>query len=389
MKKAVLGGIGLIWALVGTGCGGRVDAEVGGPEPAPPAKLTAAWPMRGRDAAHTSRAASPVTPTVPYRSWQLSLGEVLRSSPVIAADGTIYAATAHALHAVSASGVEKWSAPIAYPDAEPPAPAVTPDGLVLVRDAQRLDAFGSDGALAWTLEIAHGALSSATVAPNGTLYAAEASGPLLEISADGVLLGTLGPGGSDGRYSAPALRKDGTLTFVQVDTFGSEAWAFAADGTPRFDVHGIGPIYGYQTCPVAGETATYIAADGGIVALGVSGDVSWSVVGDSNNESPALGSDGTLYAPLGGKVTAIDPGGATLWSAVLGDWVRAVSLAGDGSIYAAVGDHLDVLDDRGELVNSINVGSPITSEIVIDRDGTAVFGTESGVLEASSAGLTP
>ena len=272
MKNALFAGPLLAWVSILSGCGGQVDADRGLPPASPPASVAAAWTMRGRDAAHTSRAEPDVAPT-PYRSWELALGEVLRASPVIATDGTIYAATQHALHAVSASGVQKWTAPIAFPNAEPPSPAVTSDGLVVVRNDQRLEAFSADGVLAWKLELPQGVLSSATPGPDGAIYVAEASGPLLVISAHGKLQKTLGPGGAEGRYSTPALRSDGTLTFIQVDTFGSEAWAFALDGTPKFDVHGIGPVYAYQACPVAAETATYVAADGGIVALNASGEV--------------------------------------------------------------------------------------------------------------------
>ena len=389
MKTALFMGSTLAWVSIVSGCGGRVDADHRAPEAPPPTSVRAAWPMRGRDAAHTSRAEPAVTTTTPYRSWELALGEVLRASPVIAADGTIYAATEHSLHAVSASGVEKWSAPISFPNEEPPSPAVTSDGLVVVRNDQRLAAFSADGVLAWKLELPQGVLSSATPGPDGAIYVAEASGPLLVISAQGELQKTLGPGGAEGRYSTPALRSDGTLTFIQVDTFGSEAWGFALDGTPKFDVHGIGPVYAYQACPVASETATYVAADGGIVALGAAGDISWKTVGDSNNVSPALGSDGTLYASFGTKLSAIHPDGTIVWSADLGDWVRAVSLAGDGAIYAAAGGHFAVLDPSGAAVNTINVGSAVTSKIVIDRDGTALFGLENGKLRALSPGVTP
>ena len=113
------------------------------------------------------------------------------------------------------------------------------------------------------------------------------------------------------------------------------------------------------------------------------------MVGDTNNVSPALGSDGTLYASFGTKLSALHPDGTIVWSADLGDWVRAVSLAGDGAIYAAAGEHLAVLGASGALANTINVGSAITSEIAIDRDGTAVFGVENGKLVALSPGVTP
>ena len=141
-----------------------------------PSSGPAPWPMIGQGPAHQSRSVSKMAPSASRRTWELSLGEALYSSPVIAADGTIYAATEHALHAVSASGTQKWAIPIQYPSKEAPSPAIGTDGTVYVKNGNALDAIDPAGKLKWEVQFPSGVLTSPTIAENGTIYIATTDG---------------------------------------------------------------------------------------------------------------------------------------------------------------------------------------------------------------------
>jgi len=351
--------------------------------PTQPSDARAPWPMMAQGPTHQSRNASASTAQGNHRSWELPLGEVLYGSCIIAADGTVYAATQHALHAVSPAGIEIWTVPVDLPAQEPPSPAVGPDGTVYLRNGTALDAFGPGGALQWEAQFPHGTLSSPTIAADGTIYVSEHDGALTALSPDGSVDATLGSGGVEGRYSTPAIAGDGSLTFMQVDTFGTEVWSFGPDGALRFDAKDVGPVYGYQAYPAAGaDGSIYLAADGKVVALSSTGARLWDYLIASNNAGPAVAADGTLYLPSA-PVTALHPDGTLAWDHAGGQGVYAgsVGVAADGSVYA-VGDRLYVLEAKGALVRVVDVGSPVSSKLAIDDDGTAFFGAEDGKLYA-------
>lgn len=370
------------------GCGPQVDItpavgdslptkDAGNEGPASP------WPMLGQGPTHQGRSLSAVTTAGPHRSWELSLGEVLRGSCVIAADGTIYAATEHALHAVSRTGEETWSVPIQLPKEEPPSPALGPDDAVYVKSGKALVAFDPSGALLWQTDFPEGVLSSPTVLLDGTIHVSKGAGGLAALSPTGTVQPTLAPD-VKGRYSTAAVAPDGTLTVLRVDTFDTHVLAFGPSGAPSFDAQKVGPVYGFQAYPVsaAGGTA-YVATDNELVALSSTGDVLWRHASPSNNAGPAVAADGTLYPSVGSPVEALHPDGTVKWSYDGGPLAHghSVAIAADGTIYA-VGDRFYRVSPEGALVGVVDVGSPITSQLAIDTDGTALFGAENGNLYA-------
>lgn len=341
--------------------------------------------MLGQGPTHRARSLSAVTTAGPHRSWELSLGEVLRGSCVIAGDGTIYAATAHALHAISPTGAEKWKAPIQLPMDEPPSPAIGPDGAVYVKSGEALVAFDPSGAQRWQVAFPNGVLSSPTVTADGTIYVAQGGGGLAVISPSGSVQTTLSTGvNMGGNESTPTIAPDGTLTFLRVDTFVTEVWAFGPSGAQTFDVKNVGPVYGYQAYPVSGaDGITYVATDNHLVALASTGDVLWKYANVSNNAGPAVAEDGTLYPSSGYPLTALHPDGTVKWSydGGVGAYGDSVAVAADGTIYSA-GDRFYRVSPEGALVSVVDVGSPSTSPLAIDEDGTAFFGAKDGKLYA-------
>ena len=337
--------------------------------------------MLGQNASHQSRSPSAVAASGARRSWEVDLGEVVLGSCVIAADGTIYAATEHALHAVSPEGVAKWAFPLKFPDEEPPSPALGADGTIYVRNDDAFAAIRPNGTLKWEAPLPHGVLSSPTVASDGTIYVADTSGPLFALSKTGSVLETFGL--DDGRYSTPIIVDEQTITFLQVDTFVTEVFEYRRDGVLGFRVKNVGAVYGYQAYPVSGaDGSTYVAADGHVVALSPSGERLWDYQNESGNVGPAIGSDGTLFLPAR-PLTALHPDGSVAWKYEAGGkaYARSVAVASDGIIYAA-GDRLYTLYPNGELIKIEDVGSEIRSAIAFDSDGTAIFGAADGRIYA-------
>lgn len=380
--------LGLFGLLV-VGCGAQVEvtpsasgveSPTGGDGDTEPSR---GWPMLGRGPTHQARSLASAAPAGPTRVWDLPLGEVLRGSCVIAPDGTVYAATGSALHAISPTGELRWSAAIELPETEPPSPALGHDGTVYVRSGSGLVAFDAQGAARWRLDFAQGVLSSPTVAKDGKVHVALYGGGLVELSPAGEIERTLDDD-PNGRHSTPALRPDGTLTYVEVDTFVTHVRSYDSEGQLLFDVDDVGGVYGYQGYPTVGDDGTtYVATDGALVALGPTGEVVWEVVDASDNSGPAIGADGTIYPSEGEPVMALEPSGALKWAYDGGEGARgrSVAVAADGTVCSA-GDRFYRLSPTGALLGVVDLGNPVTSKLALDDDGTALFGTGDGVLHA-------
>jgi outer membrane protein assembly factor BamB len=386
--------------------------------------------MIGQGPEHPSRSLSKTTPSASPRSWALSLGEVLYASPVIAADGTIYAATEHALHAVSSSGIEKWSLPIQYPAAEPPSPAIGPDGTVYVSSGLALEAIHPDGTQKWAVQFPSGVLSSPTIIADGTIYVATSDGGLVALSPDGsikALVAALPPDASwrMSRFSTPAVAADGTLWVRSWNEPFSDSlseavtlWLAPNGMMLNYYLAGYPTLQAYPTTSVDG--ATYVSGSSGLDARDAAGNYLWQVVWSFTSETMqgnfsnlAASANGTVYIALHGAcalprtglgpcvtayyadgtmsptqgvttgVTAFDASGRVDWTFATGAnvWIGSLSVASDGTLYAA-GSQFYRLGEGGKVVGMTDLASPCISPIAIDDDGIAVFGTADGNLYA-------
>jgi outer membrane protein assembly factor BamB len=102
---------------------------------------------------------------------------------------------------------------------------------------------------------------------------------------------------------------------------------------------------------------------------------------------PAVGADGTVYVSLGPEVvsvvSAVRPDGSIQWSYAesTSDYGGPVALAADGTIYVG-GNKVRMVSPQGTLLRTFDVGSPTTSSLALDADGTVLFGAEDGNLYA-------
>jgi outer membrane protein assembly factor BamB len=339
----------------------------------------APWAMFRHDLQHTGR--SPYSgPSSPALRWSFSTGDDIKSSPAIAADGTIYVGSNdHKLYAINPDGSLKWS--FSSGDDIRSSPAIAPDGTVYVgSDDGKLYALNPDGSLKWSFATGDWILSSPAVIPNGTIYVGSADGDLYAINPDGSLRWSFTIG--SWVVSSPAVAPDGTIYIGD----GSNLYALNPDGTLRWS-YKTGDII--ESSPAIGADGTiYVGSwDGRLYALNPDGSLKWSfTTGDSINSSPAIAADGTIY--IGShdhKLYALDPEGTLKGSFTTGDiiYFSSIAIGADGTVYAGSSDNkLYAINPNGSLKWSFATGSDIISSPAIGADSTVYVGSDDGKLYA-------
>ncbi len=195
-----------------------------------------------------------------------------RSSPAIAADGTIFVGgldfRLHALRFDGGAFSERWSAPAK--DDTSLSPALADGGAVLAADA--------DGNLLWLSP-------SGAVLSRGALGEKLLASPVLAFS------------------SAIVMGRDGSLA-----PFGGPG-PVINQAAPSYVAQQLPGAGGISATPAAGQDGTlYVAAGRTLRALAPGGALLWEVTlpGAATDSSPALACDGTLYIGDGlGNLLAI------------------------------------------------------------------------------------
>jgi outer membrane protein assembly factor BamB len=158
----------------------------------------------------------------------------ISSSPAIGADGTLYVGSSNGIHAITPTGLVRWTvpthAPVVYSS-----PAIGADGTVYVGAGDRLYAVSATGTLKWSVT---------TCLPGGTIGSAPAVG-------------------ADGSIAFQAVHSGALISaaLCAVDEAGSTRWQFVTQGqfnnSPRVSSPAIG-----------GDGLVYVASpDGHIYAI--------------------------------------------------------------------------------------------------------------------------
>ena len=112
-------------------------------------------------------------------NWTYNAGPLrgvqFAASPVITSDGTIIAiSTETSVYAFTAAGDLRWSVRVGDPAKSmvQPSPALGSDGAIYVLAAGKLVALSAVGTKLWELPLSGDAVTSPTLAPDGTLYIA-------------------------------------------------------------------------------------------------------------------------------------------------------------------------------------------------------------------------
>ena len=331
----------------------------------PTLQVGAPWPMLGGCVTHAGRTVFRGPHVQPRKVWQADV-KTYHPVPSIGADGTIYVpADTDGVVAFSPdgggrrldfSGRDVTNAPAIgsdgtlYAGAQNFASARRPDGGLSMVDLREqvdtsavLDADGNvymgsfadklvsldpAGKLRWEFPTGGDIVSSAAIGPNGDIYVGSSSNRLFALGKDGVKRWEYDAGSEI--KSSPVVADDGT---IYVGTTGKKLHAVAPDGTRKW-VHD------------------------------TDGPFEWQML-------PALGWDGTIYAPSGSKLEALRPDGTVRWTFDAKVTLRTAAVVDvEGLVYVG-GDSnlLFAITPEGNELWRFDVKDP-PAGFAIGRDGT-------------------
>jgi outer membrane protein assembly factor BamB len=329
------------------------------------------WPLA--NGCSTRAGLSPVraaTNPATQPRWTLEVGRSA-TSPVVAADGTIYVGTSPIssegspkLVAIAPSGQQRWA--YASEDDFVVPPAIGADGTLFApTSGGPLVAIGPDGSRRWLMALRSLGQRPPAIAGDGTLYVVTIFGDrlvALDPSTGAIRWTASLPGAS----SAPTVGSDGTIWVAR----DGALHAFSPAGAPLREVAGAIDA----VAPMAAPDGTIYVVGGARDAKGVSAlrpagagaTERWHVAfdGASSAATPALGRDGSIIVSVGRTLTdvrdhlyALDPAdGRVRWSRAVPEGLGTSPLIdADGGIYAAAG-HLSAFDASGKPTWLVPVG---------------------------------
>jgi hypothetical protein len=263
-------------------------------------------------------------------------------------------------------------------------PAVAPEGTVYFSADASLYAITNMGSNKWTFTLDGNRCGSAAVGANGVVYIASgAAGRLYGIRADGALQWSFQTGGGN---ASPALGRDdaiytfGYVMFYSVSAIGAERWRYPVGGTAVFSSPAVNAAENiYVSSP---ELTT-------LYSLNANGTARWAYSLDrESGDSPAVGYDGTVFITAG-PLCAISSSGTKLWASQTNDFAHCSPVIGtDGTIYASTSrGSLCAFTPSGEFKWQVltNGYTPGTSP-AIDSAGTIYYSAYSVLYAISPAG---
>ena len=339
----------------------------------------APWPAFGKDY-QNSRSTTLGAPTNGSIRWTYNANSTTLGSPIVAADGTIYFGATGGVYAVRPNGSLRWRWNAGY-SAATSTPAIDANGVVYAlvnpSDAILVALNGSTGALIWSLYLGGtNVLSSPAIGPDGRIYVTNGEVPggyLYCINPDGTLAWRLYLGmqanstpcfGNDGAIYVGserhlnAINPDGTFRWrfpvfypVQgsIGISGSRIFFGAWDNAFRaVNLSGVQQWLAPLNSPVESGVAltsnrvyfTYNLNE--LRAYSHSGALQWRHRGTYRASTPAVGSDGVVYAVgnQGSTMYAVNPtNGLVRWSASIStaNWYASPAIGGDGTVYVLNG----------------------------------------------------
>ncbi len=310
--------------------------------------------------------------------WTYQASGTIRSSPALAADGTIYLDANSILNAITNSGAtasNRWSSPASG------APAIGADGTIYSVSGG-LYAVTPTGSQNWFYPVV-GANSHPAIGLDDTVYFV-AEGRLYAIAPSGtkrwdILIEY------DSPYwfavQSPVIGADGTIYVGVADAL----YALTREGTNKWSA--TLNFFGNDSPAIGANGVVYTSAQG-LYAFGVSGTNLWFTPIVGNSASPGVGTDGTLYvAGTARRLRAVTPAGELTWQALNGpQYGTATTPAIDagGRIYYCISNTVWALNPQGQVQWSIttpNIPDPridvASTSPIIGPDGTlyAALGT--------------
>ncbi len=368
-----------------------------------PNKQAHPWPMFHGNGGHTGYAPVQGPQSAKVR-WKLQIvatpdNHADIGSVAIAGDGTIYVGGQGKLIALDSSANKKWE--ILSTSSSLKGPALTAAGALYYLSENSVVSVDSASTKKWQYDTAGRTnLFGPTLGADGTLYQGSWDHSFYALNPDGTLKWKAQAAGC---VSYPATVDDSRK---MVYLGGGDAhcgpdgtlYAFANDGTLKWKYDAGSMDVG---SPAIGADGTiYAPAPPKLLALNPDGTLKWSV-GDFQNEvagviSPAIAADGTIYVGSArGHISAIDPvTHAIKWFYLTGpepgDPAQFRGVQGypvvdqDGTVYVGAVDHnMYAIDKAGKLKWSLLVdGRPSESSPALGPDGTLYFTAADGYLYA-------
>ena len=361
------------------------------PVTSPPAPaLASAWPGFLRDARHSAQSPA-IGPQTGATRWTRKLEGPVTTGPVVAADGTIYAASnGGKLHALDpATGLDRWlfDGGAHFGSDLSTASLVLADGTILWPGPQStLFAIDPNGALIWKQGFGSNVLSPA-LTPDGRLVIVEMSGTLhvLDFDRSGAREAWSSDLGASGAsYGSPAVGVDGTI----YATAGNRIVALRDHG-------GSGEIIQHKDIDSGTEVSPAVSRDG-IAVFGTNDMFQYGVDRDGllwrfprnslTYSSPAVTAEGLAYfGDHNGYMNVVDvhtgslvaryQGGGEIWTS------PAIDARGDVYFGTKNGHILGFAFDGTKLFD-IDTQRTVDSYPAITADGTLLIGSENGTLYA-------
>jgi outer membrane protein assembly factor BamB len=351
-----------------------------------PYETCAPWPHFG-GLYNTNNRLTPLkgpSPTsAPTTTWTYNTTSEIFSSPVIAADGTIYVPSESdgIVYAILPNGKLKWSfntyGPL-YGSC-----AIAKDGTIYVAGVNNDFSTGilfalnpADGSRKWifTNFPTNGVtVASPTIGSDGTIYIASLDNYLYAINPNGTWKWTSEVAGNSYYLICPAIGQDGTIYAASLD--GLRAFN-PVDGTIKWEF-GLASF----SSPAIGQDGSIYISDvdsDRFIKLDQNGNIIWWVPislrfnGFPQTPSPAVDENGTIYLAVtnidnSGYVVALNPlDGSTIWQTTnYPDYfASSVTIDGNGTLFVnSSGGYVLALDPTNgvELWRVENINAPFTS----------------------------
>jgi outer membrane protein assembly factor BamB len=263
--------------------------------------------------------------------WKVDMGYQIHSSPVIGSDGMIYLNNGGHFYAINPNGTVKWK--IGGGTDSSSSPTIGPDGMIYYSSYGFLNALYPNGALKWNYKIGSVYKSSPAIDSNGVVYAGSHD-YFYAVYPNGTLKWRFNPG-NDQIYSSPAIGSDGTIYIGPAHDY---TVALYPNGTEKWRINA--PI-GHSTAAIAADGTIYISAYKHFYAVYPNGTVKWTLKIEGGDSSPAIGSDGTVFvASDDNHLYAINPDGTQRWRFETGKAIASSPAIGsDGTIYIGSNDY--------------------------------------------------
>lgn len=277
--------------------------------------------------------------------WKYIAEDIFRSDPVIAEDGTIFAASNDGrLYAINPDGTLKWF----YDTAEYifSSPAIGRDGTIYFGSCdKKLHAVNPDGTSKWSFATGGNVSSSPAIASDDTIYVGSDDGILYALEPDGTLKWSFDPIGYID--ADPVIGADGTIYFGSYDidenwNYSGRIYAVSPDGEELWSYYAEYTTYG--SLAIGADDTLYFGSQYRFIALHPDGKLKWeTTIPEGIIFAPIIGADGIIYAGADGswedpdaehKLYAFNTDGTIVWVYNAdGSISSSPSIGADGTIY--------------------------------------------------------